>query len=75
MDGKQRIQLVQLISPKVTIPIHFDDYNVFLVRDATAHSFPPKMYPKLTLVVFRSLLDPTFKSKWRKLAWEERCVP
>ncbi len=31
MDGKQGIQLVQLISPKVTIPIHIDDYDVFLV--------------------------------------------
>lgn len=31
MDGKQGIQLVQLISPKLTIPVHFDDYDVFLV--------------------------------------------
>jgi hypothetical protein len=31
MDGKQGLQLVQLISPKVTIPIHCDDYDVFLV--------------------------------------------
>lgn len=31
MDGKQGIQLVQLISPKLTIPIHTDDYDVFLV--------------------------------------------
>ncbi|KAJ9110390.1 hypothetical protein QFC20_002987 [Naganishia adeliensis] len=30
MDGKQGIQLVQLISPKLTIPIHIDDYDVFL---------------------------------------------
>lgn len=30
MDAKQRIELVQLIQPDVTIPIHYDDYNVFL---------------------------------------------
>ncbi|KAJ9097651.1 hypothetical protein QFC21_004687 [Naganishia friedmannii] len=30
MDGKQGIQLVQLISPKLTIPVHIDDYDVFL---------------------------------------------
>ncbi|KAJ9105161.1 hypothetical protein QFC19_003620 [Naganishia cerealis] len=30
MDGKQGIQLVQLISPKLTIPVHFDDYDVFM---------------------------------------------
>jgi len=30
MDGKQGLQLVQLISPKVTIPIHCDDYDVFM---------------------------------------------
>jgi hypothetical protein len=29
MDGKQGIQLVRLISPKLTIPVHFDDYDVF----------------------------------------------
>lgn len=32
MDGKQGIELVKLISPKLTIPIHFDDYDVFMVR-------------------------------------------
>jgi hypothetical protein len=31
MDGKQGIQLVRLISPKLTIPVHFDDYDVFAV--------------------------------------------
>jgi len=30
MDAKQGIELVQLIQPDVTIPIHYDDYNVFL---------------------------------------------
>jgi len=30
MDAKQGIKLVQLIKPKVTLPIHFDDYDVFL---------------------------------------------
>ncbi|OCK98750.1 Metallo-hydrolase/oxidoreductase [Cenococcum geophilum 1.58] len=30
MDAKQRIELVQLIQPDVTILIHYDDYNVFL---------------------------------------------
>jgi len=30
MDAKQGIQLVQLIQPDVTIPIHYDDYDVFL---------------------------------------------
>lgn len=31
MDGKQGIQLVKLIGPKLTIPVHFDDYDVFVV--------------------------------------------
>jgi L-ascorbate metabolism protein UlaG (beta-lactamase superfamily) len=30
MDAKQGLQLVQLIQPDVTIPIHYDDYDVFL---------------------------------------------
>jgi L-ascorbate metabolism protein UlaG (beta-lactamase superfamily) len=30
MDAKQGIELVQLIKPDLTIPIHFDDYDVFL---------------------------------------------
>ncbi|KAL6874707.1 Metallo-hydrolase/oxidoreductase [Trichoderma novae-zelandiae] len=30
MDGKQGIQLIHLIQPDVTIPIHYDDYDVFL---------------------------------------------
>ncbi|PTB62116.1 Metallo-hydrolase/oxidoreductase [Trichoderma citrinoviride] len=30
MDAKQGIQLIHLIQPDVTIPIHFDDYDVFL---------------------------------------------
>jgi L-ascorbate metabolism protein UlaG (beta-lactamase superfamily) len=30
MDAKQGIELVQLIRPDLTIPIHFDDYDVFL---------------------------------------------
>ena len=30
MDAKQGVQLMQLIQPDVTIPIHYDDYNVFL---------------------------------------------
>ena len=30
MDAKQGIDLVKLIKPDVTIPIHFDDYDVFL---------------------------------------------
>lgn len=29
MDGKQGIELMRLIKPDVTIPIHFDDYDVF----------------------------------------------
>lgn len=29
MDAKQGVQLMQLIKPDVTIPIHFDDYDVF----------------------------------------------
>lgn len=31
MDAKQGIEMVKLISPKLTIPIHFDDYDAFLV--------------------------------------------
>ena len=30
MDAKQGLELVRLIKPDVTIPIHFDDYDVFL---------------------------------------------
>ncbi|KAE8363947.1 beta-lactamase superfamily domain-containing protein [Aspergillus caelatus] len=29
MDAKQGVQLMQLIRPDVTIPIHYDDYEVF----------------------------------------------
>jgi L-ascorbate metabolism protein UlaG (beta-lactamase superfamily) len=30
MDAEQGLKLVQLINPDVTIPIHYDDYDVFL---------------------------------------------
>jgi L-ascorbate metabolism protein UlaG (beta-lactamase superfamily) len=30
MDAKQGMQLMRLVDPDVTIPIHFDDYDVFL---------------------------------------------
>ncbi|KKY14878.1 hypothetical protein UCRPC4_g06601 [Phaeomoniella chlamydospora] len=30
MDAKQGIELVKLIKPDLTIPIHYDDYDVFL---------------------------------------------
>ncbi|KAI9724489.1 MAG: hypothetical protein M1812_000557 [Candelaria pacifica] len=30
MDAKQGLQLLQLVDPDVTIPIHYDDYDVFL---------------------------------------------
>jgi hypothetical protein len=30
MDAKQGIQLMELINPDVTIPIHYDDYDVFM---------------------------------------------
>lgn len=30
MDAKQGLQLMQLVEPDVTIPIHFDDYDVFV---------------------------------------------
>ena len=30
MDAKQGVQLLQLIKPDITIPIHYDDYDVFL---------------------------------------------
>ncbi|KAI8935914.1 hypothetical protein NX059_007422 [Plenodomus lindquistii] len=30
MDAKQGVQLMQLINPDLTIPIHYDDYEVFL---------------------------------------------
>lgn len=29
MDAKQGLQLMHLITPKITIPIHYDDYSVF----------------------------------------------
>lgn len=40
MDGKQGVELMRLISPKLTIPIHFDDYDVFAVSflDAGAYT-------------------------------------
>ena len=30
MDAKQGVQLMKLVRPDVTIPIHYDDYDVFL---------------------------------------------
>ncbi|KAB5527982.1 beta-lactamase superfamily domain-containing protein [Coniochaeta sp. 2T2.1] len=30
MDGKQGVQLMRLMNPDVTIPVHFDDYDVML---------------------------------------------
>lgn len=30
MDAKQGVQMMQLIDPDLTIPIHYDDYEVFL---------------------------------------------
>ncbi|KAI0146986.1 Metallo-hydrolase/oxidoreductase [Xylariaceae sp. FL1272] len=30
MDGKQGVELMKLLNPDLTIPIHFDDYSVFL---------------------------------------------
>jgi len=30
MDATQGVQLMQLINPEVTIPVHYDDYDVFL---------------------------------------------
>ncbi|OAA36649.1 hypothetical protein NOR_07449 [Metarhizium rileyi] len=29
MDGKQGVRLLQLMNPEITIPIHYDDYDVF----------------------------------------------
>lgn len=29
MDGKQGLELMQVIQPEITIPIHYDDYEVF----------------------------------------------
>ncbi|EHK42272.1 hypothetical protein TRIATDRAFT_295938 [Trichoderma atroviride IMI 206040] len=30
MDAKQGLQLIRLVNPDITIPIHYDDYDVFL---------------------------------------------
>jgi L-ascorbate metabolism protein UlaG (beta-lactamase superfamily) len=30
MDAKQGVQLMQLVDPDLTIPIHYDDYDVFM---------------------------------------------
>jgi L-ascorbate metabolism protein UlaG (beta-lactamase superfamily) len=30
MDAKQGVELIRLIRPDVTIPVHYDDYDVFL---------------------------------------------
>ncbi|KIV87500.1 hypothetical protein PV11_03041 [Exophiala sideris] len=30
MDAKQGLQLVKLIQPELTVPIHYDDYDVFM---------------------------------------------
>ena len=29
MDGRQGADLVELLGPRVTVPVHFDDYTVF----------------------------------------------
>jgi L-ascorbate metabolism protein UlaG (beta-lactamase superfamily) len=29
MDGKQGVQLMQIVTPQHAIPIHYDDYDVF----------------------------------------------
>jgi hypothetical protein len=29
MDGRQGADLVELLKPPVTVPVHFDDYSVF----------------------------------------------
>ncbi|HZX55343.1 MAG TPA: MBL fold metallo-hydrolase [Ilumatobacteraceae bacterium] len=29
MDGRQGVQLLELVQPKVAIPVHYDDYTVF----------------------------------------------
>ncbi|KAK4139210.1 beta-lactamase superfamily domain-containing protein [Dichotomopilus funicola] len=29
MDGKQGVELIKLVKPDVTVPIHYDDYDVF----------------------------------------------
>jgi L-ascorbate metabolism protein UlaG (beta-lactamase superfamily) len=29
MDAKQGVELMQLVKPDVTVPIHYDDYDVF----------------------------------------------
>lgn len=30
MDAKMGLQLVQMVGPDITVPIHYDDYDVFL---------------------------------------------
>lgn len=30
MDAAQGIKLMELVKPEVTIPVHYDDYDVFL---------------------------------------------
>jgi L-ascorbate metabolism protein UlaG (beta-lactamase superfamily) len=30
MDAKQGVEMMQLINPDLTIPIHYDDYDVFM---------------------------------------------
>lgn len=34
MDGAQGVQLMRLIEADVTIPIHYDDYEVFARKDS-----------------------------------------
>jgi L-ascorbate metabolism protein UlaG (beta-lactamase superfamily) len=29
MDGKQGVQLMQMVAPQCSIPIHYNDYDVF----------------------------------------------
>ena len=29
MDARQGADLVELLTPKVTVPVHFDDYGLF----------------------------------------------
>lgn len=71
MDGKQGIQLVRLISPKLTIPVHFDDYDVFAVSAATFFAVSCEADGRLWADDSRPGL--TLRKRSSRLDWGKRC--
>jgi hypothetical protein len=51
MDGRQGMDLVELIRPGVTVPVHYDDYSVFksplsqFLAEARRRGYPGQIRP------------------------------